>query len=95
MTQPSHIQIGALADDKWGWVVWFGGDEDSRDRDGIADSLEAALQSVSVVIYSNPPPPAPVDALQAGGAFPRGVEARKPVAAPGALAAQAREDGGE
>lgn len=51
-TEPSHIQISALADNKCGWTVWFYGDEDPRDRDGIADSLEAALERIKEVIHA-------------------------------------------
>ena len=52
---PSHIQITPLEDGKWGWVVWFGNDMpgdamDPRDRDGVADSLDAALADVRAAL---------------------------------------------
>lgn len=47
--EPSHIDISALADGQWGWVVWYGGDKHPLDQEGVTDSLAAALDRVKEI----------------------------------------------
>lgn len=46
----SYIQINALVEGKWGWVVWFGGDDHPLDQEGISESLSEALTAVKKVV---------------------------------------------
>ena len=51
-SEPSHIQITPMKDDKWGWVVWYSfADGDSpKDAQGVEDSLNEAINKINLVV---------------------------------------------